>query len=68
MNNDTEVCADVFSPCALGTAINNENKHKLNVKYIIGGANNQLSDPEIADYLHKNPFCMFLIIYVMQVE
>jgi leucine dehydrogenase len=53
MNNDTEVCADVFSPCALGMAINNENKHKLNVKYIIGGANNQLSDPEIAGYLHK---------------
>lgn len=53
MDNDTEICADIFSPCALGGAINNLNKHKLNVKYIIGGANNQLSDSEIADYLHK---------------
>jgi lactate dehydrogenase-like 2-hydroxyacid dehydrogenase len=34
--------ADVFSPCADGRIITPENISKLNVKYILGSANNQL--------------------------
>ena len=36
---------DVFSPCALGGAINDDNLALLNAKIICGGANNQLAHP-----------------------
>ena len=44
---------DVFSPCALGGAINSETKKKLKCKAIIGAANNQLDKPETAIWLKK---------------
>ena len=39
--------AEVFAPCALGGAVNAETLPRLSAKVIAGGANNQLSDPEI---------------------
>ncbi len=39
--------AEVFAPCALGGAINAETLPRLSAKVIAGGANNQLSDPQI---------------------
>ena len=53
INSKTRIYADVFCPCALGGVINHKNKNSFDVKYIIGGANNQLSDLSIADYLHN---------------
>lgn len=49
-----EIKAKIFSPCALGGIINKDLVSRLNVKYIIGGANNQLARPEMADILHQN--------------
>jgi leucine dehydrogenase len=48
-----EVEADVFAPCALGGAINPETLPRLRAKVIAGGANNQLSDPEIGRVLFE---------------
>jgi valine dehydrogenase (NAD+) len=42
---------DVFSPCALGGAINDGNLARLNAKIICGGANNQLAHPGIEKLL-----------------
>ncbi|HEY3948862.1 Glu/Leu/Phe/Val dehydrogenase [Phenylobacterium sp.] len=39
--------AEVFAPCALGGAVNADTLPRLRCKVIAGGANNQLSDPEI---------------------
>jgi valine dehydrogenase (NAD+) len=38
---------DVFSPCALGGAINDGNLALLNAKIVCGGANNQVTHPGI---------------------
>ena len=45
---------DIISPCALGGAINNTNKDQLKCKAIVGAANNQLENSEIAEWLLKN--------------
>ena len=42
------------SPCALGSAINQSNKDQLKCKAIVGAANNQLENSEIAEWLLKN--------------
>jgi valine dehydrogenase (NAD+) len=42
---------DVFSPCALGGAINDDNIGLVNAKIICGGANNQLEHPGIEKLL-----------------
>jgi len=42
---------DIFSPCALGLAINEDNISEIKAKLIIGGANNQLESPEIGQKL-----------------
>jgi len=39
--------AEVFSPCALGAAINADTLPRLHAKVIAGGANNQLASAEI---------------------
>lgn len=38
---------DVFSPCAIGGILNKTNISKLVTNFIIGGANNQLLNPEM---------------------
>lgn len=50
---------DVFSPCALGDVITDDNYLNFNTKYIIGGANNPLSDDSLSDLLYDKG-----IIYV----
>ena len=45
---------DIVSPCALGSAINQSNKDQLKCKAIVGAANNQLENSEIAEWLLKN--------------
>jgi valine dehydrogenase (NAD+) len=42
---------DIFSPCALGGAINDDNLARLNARIICGGANNQLAHPGIEKLL-----------------
>jgi valine dehydrogenase (NAD+) len=42
---------DVFSPCALGGSINDDNLALLNAKIVCGGANNQLAHPGIEKML-----------------
>ncbi len=42
---------DVFSPCALGGAVNDENLARLNTRIICGGANNQLAHSGIEKLL-----------------
>jgi valine dehydrogenase (NAD+) len=42
---------DIFSPCALGGAINDDNLSRLNTRIICGGANNQLAHPGIEKLL-----------------
>ena len=44
-----DVAADIFSPNALGAIINPETLKRLKVKAIAGGANNQLSTPDMGD-------------------
>ena len=44
--------AEVFAPCALGGALNADTVPRLRAKVIAGGANNQLYDPVMGDYLH----------------
>ncbi len=44
-----DVAADIFSPCALGAIVNPETLPRLKVKVIAGGANNQLSTPEMGE-------------------
>ena len=38
----------------MGGAINNSNKDELKCKAIVGGANNQLEDSTIGEWLNKN--------------
>ncbi len=42
---------DVYAPCALGDAINDETVHLLKARVVCGGANNQLAHPGIEDVL-----------------
>jgi len=46
-----DVDAEVFAPCALGGALNEETVPRLHAKVIAGGANNQLAYPEVGEYL-----------------
>jgi len=48
-----DVSCDVFSPCALGGAINHNTIKRLQTSVIVGAANNQLTSPEIGEELHK---------------
>ncbi len=45
--------ADILSPNALGAILNEDSLPKLKCKVIAGGANNQLSRPEIGDMLSE---------------
>lgn len=42
---------DIYSPCALGQAINENTVHELGCDIVCGGANNQLSTPDMMDIL-----------------
>ncbi len=42
---------DVYAPCALGGAIDDDNAHTLKARVICGAANNQLARPGLADVL-----------------
>jgi len=44
---------DIYAPCALGGEFNLVNVHELEAKIIVGGANNQLSSPDVGDALHE---------------
>jgi valine dehydrogenase (NAD+) len=43
--------ADVFSPCALGGALDASTVGRLSARIVCGGANNQLATPEVAGML-----------------
>ena len=43
----------IFSPCAVGGTIDRHFAEHINVKAIIGGANNQLASNDVADLLFK---------------
>ena len=45
--------ADIFSPCAVGGVLTPSFIQRLNVKYIVSGANNPLSSPEVAVSLSR---------------
>ena len=53
---------DVFSPCAVGAIFSQTSISNLNCKIIAGGANNQLLDESVANYLHEQG-----IIYIPDV-
>ncbi|MCP4751825.1 MAG: amino acid dehydrogenase [Proteobacteria bacterium] len=48
-----EIPCDVFSPCALGAVLNEENIHRLKAPIVAGSANNQLARPEDGGILHE---------------
>jgi leucine dehydrogenase len=48
-----DVKADIFAPCALGGAINDETVPRLRVKVVAGAANNQLHRDRHAEALHE---------------
>ncbi|OYW43519.1 MAG: amino acid dehydrogenase [Rhodobacterales bacterium 12-64-8] len=48
-NEIYDVAADIFSPNALGAIINPETLPRLRAKVIAGGANNQLSTPDLGE-------------------
>jgi valine dehydrogenase (NAD+) len=52
-DNDELVASDidVYAPCALGSAINDESVHILKARIICGAANNQLAHPGLEDLL-----------------
>jgi glutamate dehydrogenase/leucine dehydrogenase len=43
---------DVLSLCALGGDLTAERARSLEAHVVVGGANNQLASPEVADMLH----------------
>ncbi|MCF8563654.1 leucine dehydrogenase [Alicyclobacillus tolerans] len=47
------VQCDIFAPCALGAAINDETLERLRCKVVAGSANNQLAEPRHGDVLHQ---------------
>ncbi len=48
-----DVKADIYAPCALGATLNPETLGRLNVKAVVGAANNQLRTPEIGRMLFE---------------
>ena len=46
------VDADIFAPCALGGAINDDTLKVLHVDIVAGAANNQLSEPRHGQVMH----------------
>jgi leucine dehydrogenase len=48
-----DVAADVFSPNALGAIVNPKTLSRFKAKVIAGGANNQLSTPDMGDKLRE---------------
>jgi leucine dehydrogenase len=53
LNHIHQTACDVFSPCALGNAINKQNIHDIQAPIIAGSANNQLENPDIAEMLQQ---------------
>jgi leucine dehydrogenase len=47
-----DVDCDVFAPCALGSALNDETIPRLKATIVAGAANNQLAEPRHGDDLH----------------
>ena len=47
-----DVDCDVFAPCALGSALNDETIPRLKARIVAGAANNQLALPRHGDDLH----------------
>lgn len=47
------VDADIFTPCALGSVVNDETIEQFKCEIIAGGANNQLAEPRHGDLLHE---------------
>lgn len=45
--------ADIFAPCATGGTLNEESANEIRARIIAGGANNQLSRPEVTHILAK---------------
>ncbi|MFC1598113.1 Glu/Leu/Phe/Val dehydrogenase [Patescibacteria group bacterium] len=54
---------DIYAPCALGNEFTNDNVDAVNAKIICGGANNQLSTPEIGDILDKRSV-LYVVDYI----
>jgi leucine dehydrogenase len=48
-----DVDCDVFAPCALGSALNDETIPRLRARIVAGAANNQLAVPRNGDDLHE---------------
>jgi leucine dehydrogenase len=46
------IACDVYAPCALGSALNDETIPRLEAKIVAGAANNQLAQPRNGDDLH----------------
>ncbi|MEO0330812.1 MAG: Glu/Leu/Phe/Val dehydrogenase dimerization domain-containing protein [Bacteroidota bacterium] len=46
MDGIYDIPADIYSPCALGSTLNDETISRLNCQIISGGANNQLADEQ----------------------
>lgn len=51
VNEIADVDADIFAPCALGGAIDQDTVRRLKARLVCGAANNQLASPELADAL-----------------
>lgn len=47
------VDADIFAPCALAGALSPHTAQQLKARLVVGGANNQLSDPSVAQLLYS---------------
>lgn len=47
------LAVDVFAPCALGGAINDQTLSQLQAKVVAGAANNQLAEPRHGDMLRE---------------
>jgi glutamate dehydrogenase/leucine dehydrogenase len=47
-----DVEADIFAPCSLGGALNEQTIPRLKCDVVVGSANNQLAEPEDAERLH----------------
>ncbi len=48
-----DVQCDVFSPCAIGGILTPDTARKIKCQAIVGGANNQLESPEVAEILQR---------------
>ena len=48
---------DVYAPCAMGNAIDDDNVHTIKARVICGAANNQLADAELGDVLASSAAC-----------